>query len=114
MNDRHPPVNRKSSTYVTLALLGVFTAAGIVAYKSGDTSRDVYTSLDNCKQDWGDTGQCEPVSDGRYSSGHYYGPGYSGTSPRSGGSTAGAHALTSTQVSRGGFGSLSAFHSSGG
>ena len=107
-------MNRKSSAYVTLALIGVLTGAGVVGYMSSDTKRDVYTSLDNCKQDWGDTSQCERVNDGRYSSSYYYGPGYSGTSPRGGGSAAGAHALTSTHVTRGGFGSLGAFHSSGG
>ena len=100
-------MNRKSSAYVTLALIGVLAGAGVVGYRSGETRRDVYTSLDNCTQDWGDTSQCEPVRDGRYSAGSYYGP------VRSGGSAAGAHALTSTHVSRGGFGSLGASHSSG-
>jgi uncharacterized protein YgiB involved in biofilm formation len=100
-------VNRKSSAYVTLALIGVLAGAGVVGYRSGETRRDVYTSLDNCKQDWGDTSRCEPVRDGRYSAGSYYGP------VRSGGSAAGEHALTSTHVSRGGFGSLGAVHSSG-
>lgn len=106
-------MRRKSSLRVTLVLLGIVAGAGIAGCSSGDEKRDVYTSLDDCKHDWGDETRCEPARDGRYSSGYYYGPGYTGARPSSGGYTA-PRSIATVSTPRGGFGSMSSFHSSGG
>jgi uncharacterized protein YgiB involved in biofilm formation len=102
---------RRASVSVSLVLLGATALAGC-----GDdpVQRDVYSKLEDCQKDWGRPEKCEPVRDGRYSSSYFYGPGYSGASSSSGQPRASAHALEAARVSRGGFGSSSAFHSAGG
>ena len=107
-------MRRKSSRCVTLALIGLVAGAGVAGCSSDNPEkRDVYSKLQDCKQDWGDETKCEPVRDGRYSSGYYYGPSYAG-SGRSSARSTGSSAVGTTTVSRAGFGSSSAFHSSGG
>lgn len=106
------PRNRKSSARITLVLIGTTALTGC-----GDSvsSRDVYVNRPDCVRDWGDDDRkCEPVRDGHYPSHYYYGPSYGGgvasqTSPRPN-----SHAVATTHISRGGFGSSAHGHSGGG
>jgi uncharacterized protein YgiB involved in biofilm formation len=108
-------MRRKSSLRVTLVLIGIVAGAGIAGCSPGDNSkRDVYSNRDDCKRDWGDETKCEPVRDGRYSSSYYYGPSYTGTRPSIAGSGGRSLSVGTVSTSRGGFGSMSSFHSSGG
>ncbi|HEX2829483.1 MAG TPA: hypothetical protein VHP37_24275 [Burkholderiales bacterium] len=109
--------SRKSTATLTLVLIGA------ALHGCGDDNqtarRDVYRTQADCKRDWGeDASKCERQSSGPHS-GYYYGPSYgygrststvgSNLSPRSGSS-----AMSSTTVSRGGFGASASSHSSGG
>ncbi len=106
---------RKSSLYIWLALGGLFGLSEYVEYAPATPAqRDVYWRLEDCKQDWGSTDKCAPVDDGRYPSGHYYGPSYGGTGSLGAPTKASPHAIGTTHVSRGGFGSFGSFHLSGG
>jgi uncharacterized protein YgiB involved in biofilm formation len=105
------PRVRKSSAVITLTLVGSAALHGC-----GDGSskaRDIYASKADCVREWNDESRCEPM---RSSAGYYRGPYYTPSgSPREGTQSparAGSKAISSS-VSRGGFGSLSAFHSSG-
>jgi hypothetical protein len=118
---------RRSSSSVTLVLIGASALAGCGQQSTDTLRRDVYASQADCVQDWGaELGKCEPVrrtSSSGSSYTHYYGPSYSHGSY---GSTSTAHtAGTTTQarpgsravgtahVSRGGFGSSASAHGSG-
>jgi uncharacterized protein YgiB involved in biofilm formation len=117
---------RKSSTRVTLALIGVAALSG--CGRGEEQRRDVYATREDCLADWGNKPQdCTPATEARHAShGFWYGPsygipyGYSSSSswtPRSGARAIGSSSLgsrsgSSSSVSRGGFGSSS--HSSGG
>ncbi len=116
---------RKSSSRVTLVLIGVAALAG--CGRGDDQRRDVYASREDCLADWGNKPEdCTPASEPRHaSSGYWYGPRYThssggsgwmwGTSHRGGArSSSGSRSLgsTSSHASRGGFGSSA--HSSGG
>ncbi len=68
---------RKRSTTISLVLAGSATLAGCGAPVE---QRDAYASLGDCRKDWNDTAQCQPVSDGRFASSYYYGPPYFGAS----------------------------------
>jgi len=107
---------RKAS--LRIVLIG---AAALSACDSGPrySNRDIYASAEDCQKDWGRPEKCEPAyrtGSGGYIGGGgggsrvWYGPSYDSNanaarSPR---------AIGTSSVSRGGFGSLSAFHSAGG
>lgn len=107
---------RKSSTRVTLVLIGVAALAGC---GEDDKRRDVYASREDCLADWGNKPEdCTPATDRAHSSrGYFYGPSYgyrssssgstwnrssSSTSSRSSGSS---RSIGTSGTSRGGFGS---------
>ena len=101
---------RKSSTRVTLVLIGLAGLAGC-----GDEGRrDVYASREDCLADWGNKPEdCTPATEPRHSSrGFFYGPSYThrsssgGSYSRSSGSSGrSVGSSSSSSTSRGGFGS---------
>ena len=105
---------RKSSTRVSLVLIGLATLAGC---GEDDTRRDVYKTREDCLADWGNKPQdCTPATEPRHaSSGYFYGPAYGYHSGGSGSSwtrsatsrSIGTSSSSSSSVSRGGFGSSS-------
>jgi uncharacterized protein YgiB involved in biofilm formation len=113
--------DRKSSTRVTLVLIGVAALAG--CDRTPEQKRDVYASREDCLADWGNKAEdCKPATEARHSSrGFWYGPVYPipygsssgvfsrGSSRSIGSSSSGT---SSSSISRGGFGSSA--HSSGG
>jgi uncharacterized protein YgiB involved in biofilm formation len=109
---------RKSSSRVTLVLIGVATLGGC-GVDEDDVRRDVYKTREDCLADWGNRPQdCTPASEDRHRShGYFYGPSYthrSGTSGSTWTSRSGTgRSIGNSSVSRGGFGS-SAHSSSGG
>ena len=105
---------RKSSSHVTLVLIGVAALSGC---GKDEQRRDVYASKEDCLADWGNKPEdCTPATDQRHrSSGFFYGPFYAG-SGMGGGSgsawTSGARpdsravgGSSSGNPTRGGFGS---------
>jgi hypothetical protein len=116
---------RKSSSRVTLVLIGLAGLAGC-----GGPNRDVYATREDCLADWGNKPEdCTPATDSRHAGrGYFYGPAhsYSYRSPGSGGSwgrsgsSSSSHSSSpgsrssgsSGSSSRGGFGSSG--HSSSG
>ncbi len=108
-------ISRKSSSRVTLVLIGAATIASLSGCAKEETRRDVYANKEDCLADWGNNPQdCEPAYDHPHSRGAntaYYGrsyPYYGGSaSPSRTGKTIGAKSSgsTSSGVSRGGFGS---------
>ena len=107
---------RKSSR-VTLVLAGI--AALSACSNEDDQRRDVYKSREDCLADWANKPEdCKPATDANHASrGYWYGPIYPYSSYSSGntwtrGVRSGSHAVSSSTVSRGGFGSSS--HSSSG
>jgi uncharacterized protein YgiB involved in biofilm formation len=108
---------RKSSTSVTLVVIGAAAIAGLAGCAKEDVRRDVYANKEDCLADWGNSpADCEPAYDHPHSRGAntaYYGRPYiySGNagSPSRTGKTIGS----SSSVSRGGFGA-SGHGSSGG
>jgi uncharacterized protein YgiB involved in biofilm formation len=106
---------RKSSSRVTLVLIGVAALGGCGG--GDDTRRDVYATREDCLADWGNRPQdCTPATEQRHrSSGYYYGPSYthsSGTGGSSWGRSGSSRSIGSSSVSRGGFGASG--HSSSG
>lgn len=119
MTDRR----RRASSRVTLVLLGAAALAG--CSEQPGMRRDLYATKQDCISDWGDEKRCEVApaattsgSSGRSSSGYYYGPSYrpgdhghnsdaNSTAPRSN-----SRAVSSSMVSRGGFGSSGSSHAS--
>ncbi len=97
---------RKSSSTVTLVLIGAAALGGLTGCSKEEVRRDVYASKADCLADWGNTpADCEPAYDRPTGNGHvthYYGRPYTYT-----GSTASRSGRTigSSTVSRGGFGS---------
>ncbi len=107
----------RRSSRVTLVLAGI--AAVSACSSDDDTRRDVYKSRDDCLADWANKPQdCRPATEPRHaSSGYWYGPAYShssyaGRGSWSDGTRIGSRAVSSSSVSRGGFGSSA--HASGG
>jgi len=110
-----------------LVLLG---AAALTACGQEDETlrRDLYSSKEDCVQDWGDELKCENRPATGYApgfhSGYWYGPSYRsgqfGSSPQNEapGSVSqarpGSHAVGTGHVSHGGFGASGAAHGSGG
>ena len=69
-------VRRRSSTQITLVLIGTVTLVGC-GQQSTPSARDHYASLEDCAADWGRPESCERVQ----SSGHpggflFWGPLY--------------------------------------
>ncbi len=105
---------RKSSSRVTLVLIGVAALGGC-----GGDRRDVYASREDCLADWANKpADCERATErGHASRGYWYGPSYYRSGPswmwgghgRSIGSlshhASAASSHSSSHVSRGGFGS---------
>lgn len=97
---------RKSSSTVTLVLIGAAALGGLTGCSKDEVRRDVYASKADCLADWGNTPtDCEPAYDRPTGNGHithYYGRPYTYT-----GSTASRTGKTigSSTISRGGFGS---------
>lgn len=103
-------MRRRSSVQITLVLIGSMLMVGGCGKKD---ERHVYKSKQDCLDDWGnDPKNCEEMqsTDRNYvGRGYYYGPRYSMGRTYPG---QGSRAIKSVSVSRGGFGSLSSFHSS--
>ena len=100
-------MQRKRSTAITLVLAGS-TLAGC----SGPVEqRDAYASLNDCVKDWQNASQCQPVSDGRYSSNYYYGPPYYGASLTDGRPRPSPNAMDAVRVAQAGGSSRSWFSS---
>lgn len=99
---------RRSSTRVTLVLIGVAALSG--CSRGDDQRRDVYASREDCLADWANKPEdCTPASDPSHRShGWFYGPLYTYHSGGSGSSwTRGTRSIGSTSSShatRGGFG----------
>ncbi|QJR16430.1 hypothetical protein [Usitatibacter palustris] len=101
---------RKSSSRVTLVLIGVAAISGCAE------KRDVYASREDCLADWGNTpADCTPATgSGHAGRGFYYGPSYRGSSGSSWFGSNSKHSMGSTRTSssssssssssRGGFG----------
>ena len=122
-----PSRQRRSSARVTLVLLG---AAALTACGQDDETlrRDLYSSKEDCVQDWGDELKCENRPATGYApgfhSGYWYGPAYRsgqfGSSPQheAPGTVSqarpGSHSVGTSHVSHGGFGASGAAHGSGG
>ena len=66
---------RRRSTAIRLVLAG---SAALAGCDGPVEQRDAYASVADCVKDWNDAAQCQPVTDGRYSRGYYYGPPYFG------------------------------------
>jgi len=121
---------RRSSTRITLVLIGAASVTSCGDPAPVTTHRDVYENRTQCVQDWGDEKKCEVVTNGTHR-GYYYGPSYTighdgsttprrtGTSPATAGaardsrSTSRPIATQSQSVARSGFGSSSRSFSSG-
>ena len=120
---------QKRSLNLTLVLMGTAALGGLTGCgnleSNKGTSRDVYANLEACKADWGNPGDCEEVSSGSgHSSGvgstrSFYGPRYSSRSGSTGYSSEarpGSRAsgtVSSSSVSRGGFGASASRHGGG-
>ena len=102
---------RKSSSHVTLVFIGLAGAAALGGCNKEETRRDVYASKEDCLGDWGNSPKdCEPAYDrptGSATRTHYYGPAYThfGGSGTNSSVARSSRAMSSTSVSRGGFGS---------
>jgi uncharacterized protein YgiB involved in biofilm formation len=113
--------SRKSSTKITLVLIGVAALAG--CGRTQEQRRDVYATREDCLADWNNKpDDCKPATEARHSShGFWYGPIYpipygSSSSAFSRGSSrsigSSSSGTSSSSISRGGFGSSA--RSSGG
>jgi len=113
---------RKSSTQVTLVLLGAAALAGCGdAGQDVATRRDVYASKEDCLADWRDPKECEAgptQNSGGAPRMYWYGPSYgigsstSGTGYHAGAPRPGSKALGSHGTTRGGFGASGHAHGS--
>jgi hypothetical protein len=107
---------RKSSTHVTLVLLGAAALAGCgnSAQDSAGTRRGQYATREDCLADWGDSKECAEQqivgSDGTRRNVYVGGGGYGGRTWWGGG-TGGTHSGSGT--TRGGFGASGSAHGSG-
>jgi uncharacterized protein YgiB involved in biofilm formation len=102
---------RKSSSHITLVLIGLAGAGLLSGCGGSETRRDVYATKEDCLADWGnDPSSCVQAADRpRTSSGayHYYGRPYAFDGRSAIGSTGArsSRAISTSSVSRGGFGS---------
>ena len=109
---------RKSSSRVTLVLIGVAALGGC---GGDDSRRDVYATREDCLADWGNKPEdCTPATEDKHRSrGYFYGPAYTHRSASSSSGTSWTRSGTSRSIgsssgssSRGGFGSSSSSRSS--
>lgn len=106
-------MSRKASLHITLVLIGSLAVVGC----GKKEQRHVYTNKQDCLDDWNnDPKSCEevPKNNPNYrSNAHYFfGPTFRSGTVFTG--RQGTHAIRTMSVSRGGFGGLAGFHSSGG
>jgi hypothetical protein len=110
---------RKSSSRVTLVLIGVAALGGCGG--GDDARRDVYATREDCLADWGNRPQdCTAATEERHRSrGYYYGPSYTHHSSTGGSTWSSSRSSSgrsigssSSGTSRGGFGASG--HSSSG
>jgi hypothetical protein len=111
------PQRRRRSAAITLVLAGTISGCSEPV-----AQRDVYGSAADCRRDWGEPQQCQPVRDNRYAPSYYYGPYYYGSSFPDGRPRASRNAMDAVRVpgtlvsspstTRGGFGSVSRMFSS--
>ena len=121
---------RMRSLNLTLVLMGTAALGGLTGCgnleSNKSTSRDVYANLEACKADWGNPGDCEEVASS--TSGHssgvggsrsFYGPRYSSRSGSTGFSSdarpgsRSSGTISSSSVSRSGFGASASRHGGG-
>ena len=124
------PPKRMRSLNLTLVLMGTAALGGLTGCgnleSNKSTSRDVYANLEACKADWGNPGDCEEVasstsghSSGVGSSRGFYGPRYSSRSGSTGFSSdarpgsRSSGTISSSSVSRSGFGASASRHGGG-
>ncbi len=98
---------RKSSTCVTLVLIGAAALAG--GGDTGTNRRAQYPTREACLADWGDPAECEeqaaPRSSSSSGSHFYWGPGVSSPSRSGRSSSSSSSSSSGHSISRGGFGS---------
>jgi uncharacterized protein YgiB involved in biofilm formation len=104
---------RRCTLQITLVLIGTLAVTGC----SKKEQRHVYTNKKDCLDDWNnDPKNCEEVPsnspDHRSNAHYFYGPHFRSGTVLSGGQ--GSRSIRTMSVSRGGFGSSSGIHSSGG
>jgi hypothetical protein len=91
---------RKSSSQVTLVLIGVAALSGC----GQDSKRDLYASREDCLADWGNKPEdCTPSTESQHRNrGFFYGPVYSGSRSASStwGSSSGSKSSSSSSSSR--------------
>jgi hypothetical protein len=108
------PRPRKSSTHVTLVLLGAAALAGCGPAGDAPASRrDLYASKEDCLADWNDPAECQerPVTSGGHTRSYWSGPVYhGGSSGRS--SSSPSRSIGSHPAERGGFGASGHSHGS--
>ena len=125
-----PKLKRMRSLNLTLVLMGTAALGGLAGCgnleSNKSTSRDVYANLEACKADWGNPGDCEEVASSA-ATGHtgvggsrsFYGPRYSSRSGSTGFSSdarpgsRSSGTISSSSVSRGGFGASASRHGGG-
>ncbi len=99
-------MRRRATLQISLVLIGLVTVAGC----GEKQQRSVYKNRQDCLDDWGGNDKdCQEPQQGsqHYRTGYYYGPNY-------GGAYRPSRSVGVTSVSRGGFGSIGHFFSSGG
>jgi uncharacterized protein YgiB involved in biofilm formation len=99
-------MRRRATLQISLVLVGLVTMTGC----GEKQQRSVYKNRQDCLDDWGGNDKdCQqpPQGSQHYGTGFYYGPHY-------GGSYRPSRSVGVTSVSRGGFGSIGHFFSSGG
>ena len=118
---------RMRSLNLTLVLMGTAALGGLTGCgnleSAKSTSRDVYANLEACKADWGNPGDCEEVASStsghRSGVGGFYGPRYSSRSGSTGFSSdarpgsRSSGTISSSSVSRSGFGASASRHGGG-
>jgi hypothetical protein len=120
---------RRSSSRITLVLIGAASISGCGDPAPAVVQRDLYEHRSKCVQDWGDERKCELITEGQYR-GFWYGPGYGGSrstgysgyrgTPGSGADNDASrqpaqsnNAVATHRVTRSGFGSSAHSYSSG-
>ena len=106
-------MRRRCTLQITLVLIGSLTVVGC----GKKEQRHIYTNKQDCLDDWNkDEKSCEEVpsnsSNYRSNAHYFYGPHFRSGTVFNGGQ--GSRSIRTMSVSRGGFGSLGGFHSSGG
>jgi uncharacterized protein YgiB involved in biofilm formation len=106
-------MRRRSTLQITLVLIGTLAVSAC----GKKEERHVYTNKQDCLDDWNnDPKSCEEVPPNspnyRSNAHYYYGPIFRSGTVFTG--NQGSRSIRTMNVSRGGFGGLSHFHSSGG